>query len=216
VLNFPSRLGQGFLELDPSSITREVLDVLQAMSNLTIDIESYCQGAPATSDLVTLTNERNKIQHTLLSLPTYEELSPFQVSSPCFYESIRLTSLVYSLAVIFPLPAIRSTHQQLATLLKSVLAAPNAARYWKEFPSLLLWCLTLGGIAASSTQCRNWYVQNIMALSTQMGLYAWQDITNEMKRYLWLESACDVSGRELWMEVRLVQERFFGANFDIT
>jgi hypothetical protein len=105
MLDFPSRLGHGFLELDPSSITHDALDVIRAMCDLTIDIESYCQGEPATSDLATLIDKRNKTQHILLSLPTYQELSelsPCQVSSPCFYESIRLTSLIYSLAVIFP------------------------------------------------------------------------------------------------------------------
>jgi hypothetical protein len=214
MLEFPSSLGHGFLELDPSSMTHDALDVLRVMCDITIDIESYCQGATATSDLTRLIDKRNRTQHMLLSLPTYEELSPCQVSSPCFYESIRLTSLIYSLAVIFPLPPIRSTHQKLAILLKSVLALPSVERYWKEFPFLLLWCLTLGGIAASSTECRNWYVQNLMALSAERRLYAWQDVTNEMRRYLWLESACDVGGRELWMEVRLVQGRFFGANPD--
>jgi hypothetical protein len=214
MLDFPSPLRHGFLELEPSNITDDALDVLRAMCALTIDIESYCQGAPATSDLAALIDRRNKTQHKLLSLPTYEELSPCQVSSPCFYESIRLTSLIYSLAVIFPLPPNRSTHQKLAILLKSFLAQPTVEIYWKEFPSLLLWCLILGGIAASSTECRNWYVLNIMALSAELRLYAWQDVANKMRRYLWLESACDVGGRELWMEVRLVQERFFGAKLD--
>jgi hypothetical protein len=48
----------------------------RAMYDLTIDIESYSQGAPATSDLATLIDKRNKTQHMLLSLPTYKELGP--------------------------------------------------------------------------------------------------------------------------------------------
>jgi hypothetical protein len=211
MLDFRSPLGQGFLELDPSSTTPDLLDVLRAMSNLTIDIESYCQGAPATSDLATIIDKRNKIQHLLLSLPTYEELSSFLVDSPSLYEPIRLTSLIYSLAVVIPLPPSRSPHQQLATLLQSILVQPHASACWEESPSLVLWCLILGGIAAFGTDCRNWYIQNIMALSARMGLYSWLDVASEMRRYLWLESACDVGGRELWMEVSLAQRRFFAA-----
>jgi hypothetical protein len=52
-------------------------------------------------------------------------------------------------------------------------------------------------------------VQNLATLSVALKFSEWEEVTDELEKYLWLESACDAGGRLLWTEAwtdRLLRE----------
>jgi hypothetical protein len=205
-----NHIGEGFLDIGDFVLSDDALGVLQALAAHTAAVESYTCGREATSDLATLIDQRNSIQYRLLCLPTAGELNTELVNSPSVYESVRLTALIYSVAVTFPLPLSTSPILKLVFRLKLILAKTSAERNCKRVHGVLFWCLMIGGIAASNTEDRSWYVENLVILSAKLGFFTWRDVVSEMGRYLWLESACDSGGRDLWMEV--LHFRSFGQN----
>ena len=86
-------------------------------------------------------------------------------------------------------------------LLQYVLEESKFEPCWRKCPTVLLWILVMGGIAAFETGERMWYVQNLGAVAAVLGIWGWEDVAEELGKYLWLESACDGGGRALWAEV---------------
>jgi hypothetical protein len=66
----------------------------------------------------------------------------------------------------------------------------------------LLWILVLGGIAASDTEEREWFVKSIAMVVKILQIGTWEQVTEIMEGFLWLDSACDAGGRILWAEVK--------------
>lgn len=101
-------------------------------------------------------------------------------------------------------------------LLKYVLEESKFEPCWQRCPTVLLWILVIGGIAASETGERMWYVQNLGTVAAVLGIWGWEDVAEELGEYLWLESTCDAGGRALWAEAvrnkRVVEEFNGGEN----
>jgi hypothetical protein len=183
------------------SITDDAAKVLQAMADLTIAIEYYSRGITPALDLAVLIDNRNVVQHNLMSLPAADELEFKEISSAYLYESIRYTAIIYSIAVTFPLPPMSGIYDKLTALLKAILEESKLDLCWKLYPKTLLWILVLGGIASSVTADRSWYVQNLAAVSAALNIWQWDDVVEQLGQHLWLERACDVGGQSLWLEV---------------
>jgi hypothetical protein len=188
--------------LVPLGINNDAANVFQSMVDLTLVIDSHCRGINPITDFKVFIEKRNAIQHSLMSLPTGDELEDGEISSVCLYESIRHTAIIYSVAVTFPLPPVSGIFRKLAGSLKDILEKSKLDPCWLLCPKTLLWMLILGGIAASETTDRAWYVQNLAALSIALNLTEWKDVAEEAENYLWLESACDAGGSSLWNEVK--------------
>jgi hypothetical protein len=190
-------------------INEKAAIVLQDIADLTTIIDDHCRGSKFISDIRVLIDHRNTVQHDLLSLPTGDELEPGDVRSVCLYDSIRHAAVIYSAAVTFPLPPLTGIFRKLSSSLKKVVDESKLDPCWQMRPKTLLWILVLGGIAATNAPERIWYVQKLSALSISLGFPDWDEVAEELGTYLWLESACEVGGRLLWMEVmnhRTLQE----------
>jgi hypothetical protein len=197
----PRKLGKGFEALASFGINNDAANVLHSMVDLTIIIDSHCRGIKPILDLNVFAEKRNAIQHRLMSLSTGDELEDGEICSVCLYESIRHAAVIYSIAVTFPLPPISGIFRKLARRLKDIMETSKFDPCWQLCPNTLLWMLILGGIAASETLDRTWYVRNLAALSGALNFTEWKDVAEEVENYLWLESACDAGGRSLWNEV---------------
>lgn len=198
----PQNLGQAFRRLVPFGINNDAANVLQSMVDLTLIIDSHCRGIHPISDFKVFIERRNAIQHSLMSLSNGDELESGEVGSICLYESIRHAAIIYSVAVTFPLPPVSGIFRKLAGGLQNILEESKLDPCWQLCPKTLLWILLLGGIAASGTMDRVWYVQNLVTLSSALNLIEWKDVAEEVENYLWLESACDTGGSNLWDEMK--------------
>jgi hypothetical protein len=98
-----------------------MLEVLNCMEAITIAIDHYLQGTPGGLTLGQIVRTRTGIQKRLLVLPTAKELNINTTVSSCpnIYERCRLTAMIFSIAVIYPIP---NTYDVLQTLVRQLTA----------------------------------------------------------------------------------------------
>ena len=171
------------------------------MAELTTIIDRHCRGSHCIPNIAVLIDHRNNIQHHLLSLPKGDELMPGEVRSTTLYESIRLAAIIYSAAVTFPLPPLTGIFKKSSASLKAIVGELMHENHRQPCPKILLWILVLGGIAASGTEHRVWYVKKLAAVPGALTFCQWDDVVVEMENWLWLRSACNEGGSSLWVEV---------------
>ncbi|KAH8800220.1 hypothetical protein F5884DRAFT_546946 [Xylogone sp. PMI_703] len=197
----PKTISKQFLELQTLGISNEATAIFQAIADLTVVIDHHCRGINFISDINVFVRQRNTLQYRLMSLPKGEELEYGEVQSVCLYESIRHAAILFSAAVTFPLPPHSGIFHTLAARLRAIMEESRDDLCWQLYPETLLWILVLGGIAASGTAHRDWYVQNLNAVSTALKVFEWEEAEKMLSEFLWLKSACETGGRALWLEV---------------
>jgi hypothetical protein len=188
-----------------TGFTTELAEVFQAMKAYTSIVEKYQDGSTTEPDLRRISDQRNFVQHRLLSLPPAGKLDQdFRKSHPV-YEICRLAVLIFGVGVIFifPLPARTAPLPTLVRLLQAELQESSFESDW-WFPDaveVLIWVLTLGGIAATGLPNRTWFVAALGRVSACSGLSRWRDLKPVLDGILWLDCACDFGGQQLWEEV---------------
>ena len=143
---------------------------------------------------------RNWTHHRLMSLPCWQELAEDE-RSECpqgAYEICRVTAILYSTAVIFPMPANTGWY------LKEVEALANFHKTFtlRGLPgstnSSIIWALWIAGMAAMHTPHRNFFVTALRSSLVSSGLLSWPAVTDTLARFLWSEPACGRGGKLLW------------------
>jgi hypothetical protein len=182
-------------------MTDAMLQLFDAMGSLTIAIDHYLKGEPDGLTVGEIARTRTAIQKRLLLLPSDEELGIMPLSSPCLYEACRLTGLIFSIAVVFPVPKTYDLLRTLSLRLKTSIEKSEISRSTSsEVQHVLLWMLILGGIAAMDKVERPWFVSQLFSLVRILEI-DWDDVEEILESFLWLESACGSGGRLLWSEV---------------
>ncbi|CZS99106.1 uncharacterized protein RAG0_07577 [Rhynchosporium agropyri] len=126
---------------------------------MTKAIQHYLDGEPKGLTLEVILRTRYDVQHRILSLPPITDLPVLEF--PFTYEACRLGGLIYSIAVLLPIPnsylVLKELVQQLQTAIEmSRLESPGGIH-----ADIHLW---LGGIAALDKPERYWYVRELVAL----------------------------------------------------
>jgi hypothetical protein len=221
--NCRGQLGEAFKSQPvANSPNPDLAQCLEMMSNMTSLIDAYTTGFVSIPNIAYLTERRNMVQHTLLSLPLAPGPESIEYSSTgtsswisFAYELLRLTALIYSVGVLFPMPPASETLDKLVIMLNAELTEKEH-KLWINCPGTLLWMLVLGGIAAEHLSVRLEFVSRLATLSAAMDINLWPDVVEVMERHLWMESACDFGGQKLWIEVtearRCVLPMQFGAS----
>ncbi|PGH09684.1 hypothetical protein AJ80_07635 [Polytolypa hystricis UAMH7299] len=210
-LGFSSEdIKQSFGTFCKMGFTYELAETFQAMHVYQGIVELYCDGALPAPDLTTLIDQRNLVQHTLMSLPPGSELDTTSTKNSLVYEVCRLAAITYNLGVLFPLPISTVPFQSLTQQLKEALQESKKRFDWgvEPLPHLLLWVLAVGGIASTNLPERPWFVAVLSRVTAQRGIQSWRALKTYLKGILWLESACDVAGELLWDEMDSLHESF--------
>jgi Fungal specific transcription factor domain len=195
-------LGRPFRRLPDCGITDTMLEVLSCMEAITMAIDHYLQGKPSGLTLGQIVRTRTGIQKQLLLLPTAKELKIKPSSRPNLYECCRLTAIMFSIAVIYPIPNTYNVLQALVRGLTASLEVMDIESHSVDYSGLLLWMLVLGGIAALEKPERPWFASNLALLSRRDDLRLdWNGAEDILKSFLWLQSACSPGGHQLWDEV---------------
>jgi hypothetical protein len=188
-----------FMLLCKIRFTTELAEVFQATKAYTSIVEKYDDRSTTEPNLRKISNQRNFVQHRLLSLlPAGKLDQDFRKSHPV-YEICRLAVLIFGVGVIFPLPAQTAPLPTLVKLLQAELQESSLESDW-WFPDaveVLIWVLTLGGIAATGLPNRTWFVTALGRVTAYSGLSRWRDLKPVLDRILWLDSACDFGGQQL-------------------
>ena len=199
------KIGTGFQDLweyATSPLVDSLRPVLEGMCYYTIAVERYCQGSMTYINVSDMADMRNCLQHALMSLPSVNGVNYKSSMEASMYEPCRLAAIIYSLAVVFPLPASKAPFAELALQLEtelSIIEPENMAS--NEMSEALLWVLILGGIAALDQPNRPWFVIKVDVLARYLLLESWEELEEILEKFLWLGSVNKGDGRDLWAEV---------------
>jgi hypothetical protein len=193
--------------LDPLvtlNLTIEMENVFEAIRAYTSIIDSYQEGSLFGVDESIICDQRNLVQWHIIALPPASQFIDNFLQSHPIYEACRLSVMIFGVGVTFPLPAKTTPLSTLARLLQIELQQYDQNIAWISSPvavRVLFWVFTLGGIAATGTFNRKWFVSKLKKLALLHGLTTWDDLRPNLKSVLWLDCACDVPGEQLWNEV---------------
>jgi hypothetical protein len=198
---------QGFHYLQASGMRPEVIDIF-------LNLKDYSQGIDAYSNSATLpdcmADNRNWVLHRLLSLPSTGAptlVGQIDVLSEDFHnamlclEACRLTAIMYCVHVTFPIPRSIYARRLLLRQMKESIGGIHFAAGHRALRELLLWCIVIGGIAAYGQPERLWFAAQLFNVSTFLYIAKWSDVKVVLRKFAWLDSACNKAGTALWNEV---------------
>ena len=200
------RLGSGFWEVwgwFPIGEVGELCKVIQHICDFTIIVENHVQGRWTPRTFTVIIDQRNFVQHSLMSLKSQQELyDSDSTMEESLYECCRLAAIIYSLLVIFPLPPVFGPFEGLADQLHLELTLVSLDDQTTPRSRLLIWALVMGAIAALGCPERPWFLSQIRVLSTKMKVEKWAQMKEILLSFLWLPSTNDPDGQDVWMEMQ--------------
>ncbi|KAJ5735849.1 uncharacterized protein N7483_000974 [Penicillium malachiteum] len=172
----------------------------------TRSIESYVRGDTLRLDAQMMCDRRNLAQYNLMSIPSTSGRHHENALS----EICRIAAIIYSIGVTFPLAGVGAPFPKLVQLLQSELKNSEILESDPQVSTtnqVLLWVLTMGGIASIEKSERKWYATALVEVMTRCQLSEWTDMRNSLKEILWLDSACNMAGKELWKETHSIMQQ---------
>ncbi|KAH7370344.1 hypothetical protein BKA65DRAFT_488243 [Rhexocercosporidium sp. MPI-PUGE-AT-0058] len=201
--HLPSRvLATSFGRYAEFGISEPLLEILEPLGITAWAISYHLEGKPAGLTIGEMGRTRTAVMKRLLLLPSAEEMSMTSAESerPNLYECCRLTAFIFSVAVTFPIPNTFDVLQHYVRLLKAAIEDSCVMSYDDVGVSeIVLWILTLGGIAALDKPERAWFAEQLSIVREKLRIN-WHDATKDFETFLWLESACGAGGLLLWEE----------------
>ena len=195
-------LGSGFTYLDDTDPWRDLLATIEVMRDVTIAYDHYYRSESDAPKLAHILLARNAMQHDLLSFP---HLSAYKSSEEnCIYEVCRISALVYSDMVLWPLPAMAGVREQLADSLMRALICCRMLSSWERHQSMILWATILGGIAVTESSKRTWFIRQLNNAVIKQTVSAWPIVKHLLSTFLWWSVVCERPAEEFWNEACLV------------
>jgi hypothetical protein len=188
-------------------LPRSITEILCAMNTYTNLVDQAQRGR---YDLSLLADQRSIVHYTLLCLPSaapnQSDSNPNNSQAPplqpqdIIYEVLRLACLIYSVGIVLPIPPQSSPIMKLAELLRDTLSNPNYPSLWTtpQAQVALLWILTIGGIAATHTPHRSWYIDRLCRVVEHHKIASYEHLSRYLAMLAWYPVACDTPGMDLW------------------
>ncbi|KAJ5352698.1 hypothetical protein N7452_001672 [Penicillium brevicompactum] len=181
--------------LDEAGLNSDITCSLYELAAYTASIESYVRGDTLRLDAQVMCDRRNLAQYNLMCIAPQTGMQQESALS----EITRIAAVIYSVGVTFPLAGVGAPFSKLAKLLKHEIADSRIlelASFRESTRCLLLWALVMGGITAEESD-KAWYITVLADLIRQYQLTDWRKLKESLKMILWLDSACDMAGKEL-------------------
>jgi hypothetical protein len=171
------------------------------MLRITVLTENYLWGSLLNPDILALSCMRDQAHHRLLSLP--KRVPIMQSWETCdVYESCRLSAIIFSTALLFPVPRSTGLPQKLVKDVKQCLEQTNFIFLIDEgVRAFFIWVLVLAGVAADGLPERAWFEESLTDLVIVGGVTRWSEVKKIVESYLWMESGCDSGAMDLWDNV---------------
>ncbi|KIX97703.1 uncharacterized protein Z520_06481 [Fonsecaea multimorphosa CBS 102226] len=182
VAPFLQNLATGFQDFGDIVGFAPLLQIIHNTRLITMGFDAYLSGHSSAPSLNQIVYARNFMTHDLLSLPLpylrpgsgqRHEGSSSSImthSSPLhsLYNLVRLSTMAYTLLVLFPVPSTASIHDKLTRELMLALDDCTVLELWTTYPQLLLWSTVLGGVVARNTSLRPWFAEMIRQARTRI------------------------------------------------
>jgi hypothetical protein len=194
-LNSP---GLGFSN-SSGSLPAEAITAFRSLAHVDT-MMAYYDVVPMEKDVKGVLCARNLAIHSVLSLPSWHELSITDRKNTDFvtYESCRITSLIYSNAVLLGLPSHNGWHRAFVRKLQSILETTDLVRWVESSPRLMVWMLFIAGIASHSTPHRCFFESSLRNTLLLTGMTSWRSVRQYLQEFLWSDSACEHGAAVIW------------------
>ena len=194
-LNSP---GLGFSNFS-CSLPAEAVTAFRSLAHVDT-MMAYYDVVPTEKDVNAVLYARNLAIHSVLSLPSWHELSLTDRENTDFvtYESCRIASLIYSNAVLLGLPSHNGWHRTFVSKLQSILEAADLVRWIESSSELLAWILFIGAIASYRTPHRCFFQSSLRNILLWTGMTSWRSVRQCLGQFLWSESACEHGAAVIW------------------
>ena len=199
-----SILGNGFRLLHSHLAGDTLCEVLAQMCQVTTALDQYTRGGQDVPDMVELTATRNSLQHQLLSLELTTMEGP--LNELAMAEICRISGLIFSDMVLFPLPATQKVKPFFATRLKSLLVTWDVECPSDAQQRMLAWATMLGCIASTFAAEHDWFLQQLGMHLSKLVILDWPKLRQLCSSFLWWPPVCDPPGRVVWSEVRSLKD----------
>ncbi|KAH0840887.1 hypothetical protein FOPE_06204 [Fonsecaea pedrosoi] len=206
-----ARLGVGFqtlYDLLPSEVAQELHLVLRQLSTYLLAVEDYIMGRPRSQSMLVLVDQRNFVQHSLMSLflDSRDSTSADEIYS--LRQAAWCAGVVYSLIAVFPVPHVRAPFAKLSAGIKQYLISTSSSqdgKRWRKATSLMLWITFMGALASTADQHseadKTWYLSVLERLVYRMQILSWQSLKDQLLNFLWFPNTSDDDGQHLWKEI---------------
>ncbi|PGH15694.1 hypothetical protein AJ79_02288 [Helicocarpus griseus UAMH5409] len=175
-------------------------DTTSSPSNSTHASSKSATPSPTVTTTSTSTSQHS---HSHPHLPNYN-----------IYEPTRLAAMIYSMLVVFPLPAANRPFPRLCRMTKAALIAADIESIspvnphfnpqtscWSGATDVLFWVLMLGAMAARNTPSEEWFVERARDARLVYGVRSWKQIKGIVEGVMWMDCVCDFWLMGVWGEI---------------
>jgi hypothetical protein len=189
--------GRGFSRNVPGCLPSGILKVLERIACVDKLLDGFTTRTAPPAEEYHLTQLTYAVQHELLSLPAWQILTLEEQEGSSFatYELCRITAMIYSTAVIFPISPSSPWLGKLLAQLKQMIVM---ASWSQSTMPLLVWTLWIGGLAAWQTPHRPFFTRNLQSVFARSALTRWLDVRNTLVDFLWRDITCGAGSIILW------------------
>ena len=147
----------------------------------------------------------NDAHWRIMALTPWNELSEDARGTSHFatYECCRLTAMLYSNSVLFPLPTASSWHIDLLLQIRRILAEARLQLWPDDAGALLIWSLCIASIAAFWTDHKMYFIRELESALLAKGVASWSAFHAILKRFLWTDIACWAGGMDVWKSLQM-------------
>ena len=204
-----AQLGSGFQilhDLLPAEQAQKLFLTLHNLAAYSLAVDDYIMGGPQAQSLRVLADQRNYVQHFLLSMSSITndtlEDEPNLLQQACW-----AAGTVYSLISVFPVPHHSAPFSKLARMIKQHLTSTSTrdSIRWQRPSPLTLWIIVMGTLASTASddgrEERVWYMTVLERLVHRMEIPSWQSLKDQLLKFLWFPSTSDADGQHLWREI---------------
>jgi hypothetical protein len=147
------------------------------------------------------------MHHDLLSVRTWRELparDQLQYNKD-IYESCRIAAILFSNAVIYPIPL---TYAVRSRLLGELLQYLRGSEYvLLRDSSLLLWVLFVGGMIAHGTLYQEAFAAKTRSLLVPLGSPSLEAVEQMLATFVWSRPSCSAGAAVFWRTVHASRTR---------
>jgi hypothetical protein len=196
--------GRAFSQI-AGGLPDQAVAIYQKLAIVDLLMSQHRQPRATESDFDKLMGARSETLHELLSLPAWQNMVDAQkaTSYEATYEICRLTTVLYSNAVIVGLPPHTGWHKPIVKRLRQLLEASNLHLWSGDLSKLLIWSLFIGGIAAYRGPSRAFFESYLNEVLLAQDVVSWPVVRQGLKDFLWSDSACEQGAAVLWDALEL-------------
>jgi hypothetical protein len=179
------------------------------LGNFCGTLHAYHEGLLREISISRIADSRNKLTHQVLSLPQARDLEFSQRTANVsdveyhhleVYEACRLTAMLYTIMVVFPLPRSRHARDYLIPLIRNALDCVAPYTSTQEVRGLYFWCLVVTGVAATGYPVRDWFLRRLPRVTSYLKIESWTEAEKFLEKFAWLRCACNQAGLTFWAD----------------